>query len=75
MRARHTAGFYDLMGISDPVARDFDHSVELAVRIAGDPGERLRLSRAIGEASSVLFDSRASIAAIEDFLESAVASA
>jgi len=75
MRARHTAGFYGLMGIADPVARDFDHYVELAVRIAIDPDERRRLSKAIGEASSVLFDSRASIAAIEDFLESAVASA
>lgn len=75
MRARHTAGFYDLMGIADPVARDFDHYASLALRIANDPDERRRLSLAIAERSSILFDNTASIAAIEDFLESAVASA
>ncbi len=75
MRARHTYGFYDLMGIADPVARDLDHYAELALRIANDPGERRRLSQAITERSTILFDSAASIAAIEDFLESAVASA
>ena len=75
MRARHTAGFYDLMGISDPVASDFDHYAALALRIANDPDERRRLSQAITDRSSVLFDSAQSVAAIEDFLESAVASA
>lgn len=75
MRARHTAGFYDLMGIGDLVARDFDHYVELAIRVANDPSERRRLSQAISDRSSVLFESAASVAAIEDFLESAVASA
>ena len=75
MRARHTAGFYRLMGIDEPVARDFDHYADLALRIASDPAERRRLSAAICEASPVLFDSASSVAAIEDFLESAVATA
>ena len=60
---------------SDLVARDLNHYTELALRIANDPGERRRLSQAIAERSTVLFDSTTSIAAIEDFLESAVASA
>lgn len=75
MRARHTAGFYGLMGIGGPVARDLDHYVDLALRIAGDADERGRLSAAIAGESSVLFDSASSVAAIEDFLESAVATA
>ncbi len=75
MRARHTAGFYRLMGIDEPVARDLDHYADLAVGIANDPVRRRRLSAEIRGASSVLFDSVSSVAAIEDFLESAVASA
>lgn len=75
MRARHTTGFYNLMGISTAIARDFDHYADLAVGLANDPAERAKLSRAIADASPVLFDSAASVAAIEDFLESAVASA
>lgn len=75
MRARHTAGFYRLMGIDEPVARNLDHYAELALAIANDPARRQRLSNEIRGASSVLFDSVSSVAAIEDFLESAVASA
>ena len=75
MRARHTAGFYDLMGLTEPVARDFERYADLALRIANEPAERRRLSAAISEASPVLFDSASSVAAIEDFLERAVASA
>ena len=75
MRARHTAGFYRLMGIDEPVARDLDHYAALALGIANDPSRRQRLSAEIAGASSVLFDSVSSVAAIEEFLESAVASA
>ncbi len=75
MRARHTAGFYRLMGIDEPVARDLDRYADLALAIAGDPVRRRRLSAEIRGAASVLFDSVSSVAAIEDFLESAVASA
>jgi protein O-GlcNAc transferase len=75
MRARHTAGFYRLMGIDSLVARDFDHYVDLALRVANDAAERARLSAAVAGASAALFDSASSVAAIEDFLESAVATA
>lgn len=75
MRARHTAGFYRLMGIDELVARDLDHYAELALGVANDPARRHRLSAEIQGASSVLFDSVSSVAAIEDFLESAITSA
>ncbi len=75
MRARHTAGFYRLMGIDEPVARDLDRYADLALAIAGDPVRRRRLSAEIRGAASVLFDNVSSVAAIEDFLESAAASA
>lgn len=75
MRARHTAGFYRLTGLDALVAQDFDHYVELALRVANDPAERARLSAGIVETSSGLFDNASSVAAIEDFLESAVTAA
>jgi predicted O-linked N-acetylglucosamine transferase (SPINDLY family) len=75
MRARHTFGFYALMGLDDCVARDPDHYVALAVRLGTDPAWRAAVSGRILAANSVLFDNVATVRALEDFLVDAAARA
>jgi predicted O-linked N-acetylglucosamine transferase (SPINDLY family) len=75
MRARHTYGFYKLMGLDDAVARDPADYVAIAVRLGTDPAWRAEVSRRIDAASGVLYDNADSVRAIEDFLIAAVARA
>jgi predicted O-linked N-acetylglucosamine transferase (SPINDLY family) len=72
MRARHTVGFYRLMGLGALVARDFDDYAAIALRVTQDADERRRLAAAIDDTSTVLFDTASTIRGIEDFLESLV---
>jgi predicted O-linked N-acetylglucosamine transferase (SPINDLY family) len=71
MRARHTLGFYRLMGMDDLVARDWDHYVELALRLGTDRAFQDSMRARILERCPVLFSCAASVVAIEDALESA----
>ncbi len=73
MRARHTYGFYRLMGYEDLVAADPDHYVELALALGRDRGLRGAARRRIIAASAVLYDNRQTVAAIGDYLEAALA--
>ncbi|NYZ17824.1 tetratricopeptide repeat protein [Azospirillum sp. RWY-5-1] len=72
MRGRHTHGFYRLMGMTDLVARDHGHYVELALRLGTDPGFRETMRARIRERCGVLYENDATVAAIADFLERAV---
>ena len=68
MRARHTAGFYRLMGIVDAVARDHDHYVELAIHFGNDAQARAELRSRIRAASSILYDNLDGVRAMESFI-------
>ncbi len=69
MRARHTHGFYRLMGIDDAIARDVEHYVAIALGLGLDKGRRAALSARIREAAPrALFESQASVRALEAFL-------
>ncbi len=68
MRGRHTFGFYRLMGIEDCVVPDQAAYAETAVTIATAPGRRAELAQSIADRSAVLFEDRASIRALEDWL-------
>jgi protein O-GlcNAc transferase len=72
MRGRHTYGFYRLMGVEDCVARDHAHYLELALQLGTEPDFRTAVVRRILDACGVLFESDASVRAIEDFLVGAV---
>ncbi|PKU25999.1 hypothetical protein [Telmatospirillum siberiense] len=68
MRARHTFGFYRLLGIEDCIARDLDHYVEIALAIGRDRQRRDELSRRIAAASHVLYEDEMALRAFEAFL-------
>lgn len=73
MRARHTYGFYRLMGYETLVARDPRHYVELAVALGRDRGLRDEARRSIRDSNAVLYDNQPTVGAIGDFLEAALA--
>ena len=68
MRARHTAGFYRLMGIADAVARDHDHYIELAIHLGTDANARSELRARIRTASAILYDNEDGVRAIENLI-------
>ncbi len=75
MRARHTYGFYRLMGLLDCVAVDLDAYADLAIALGADQPRRLQLRQAIRERSAVLFESELTVRAMEAWLASVVGGA
>lgn len=75
MRGRHTYGFYRLMGLTDLVAHDPAHYVELALRLGTDPEWRAAVRRRILEANAVLYEDAVGVRAMEDAWERALARA
>lgn len=74
MRSRHTAGFYRLMRITDAIARDHDHYVELAIHLGNNAQARAELRGGIRAANSVLYDNDDGVRAMEGFIRKEVAS-
>lgn len=75
MRSRITNGFYRQMGMTDLVARDHDHYVELALRLARDTDWRTAMRDKVAERSGVLYENEAAVRELEDFFTAAVAAA
>jgi protein O-GlcNAc transferase len=71
MRGRVTLGCYRRMGFDALVARTFDEYVELALRLANDPGWRRDLGAEIDARSGVLFEDAEAIRELERFLAAA----
>ena len=71
-RGRHTYAFFRKMGFMDTVARDADHYVELAVRIANDAPYRAHLKRLQAERAPALYEDQRAVDQIGDFFEQAV---
>ena len=70
-RGRHTAGMYRRMGIADPVARDEDDYVRIAVALGRDRERRALLSREILERNEVLFEDMEVVREFERFFSEA----
>jgi predicted O-linked N-acetylglucosamine transferase (SPINDLY family) len=69
MRGRQSAGMLSTIGVTDTVARDLDHYVALASRLARDRAWRDDVSARIVARRSELFDDARPIAAWIDALE------
>lgn len=69
MRARHTHGMLELLGLAGELsARDLDQYVAIVVRLVRDPAFHARCVAAIRERKGVLYEDRAPIRALEAFL-------
>jgi predicted O-linked N-acetylglucosamine transferase (SPINDLY family) len=61
-----------MMGIDETIARTLDEYVSIAAELANDSGNRRMLSRKIADNKSRVYRDPAPIAALQEFLESAV---
>jgi predicted O-linked N-acetylglucosamine transferase (SPINDLY family) len=69
MRGRHSAAILQMMGVTETVADTLDGYVATAVRLAKDAELRRALSRQVADNKHKIYRDRASIAALDDFLE------
>jgi len=72
MRGRHCFAFLKRMGIDETIARDTDEYVAIAARLGNDPAWRAEQSRRIAERRGLLYNDPAPVAALEQFLLTAV---
>ncbi len=72
-RGRHTQAMYRKMGITDTIARDAGHYVELAVRVANDTAWRADLQARIAASNHLLFEDIRVVREFERFFSSSVA--
>jgi len=72
MRGRQSAAMLRIVGVEELVARDSDHYVALALRLANDPAYRSGLTSRIRDGVSRLFDRPEPIDALAKALESIV---
>ena len=69
MRARHTMAILQKLGAEALIARSVDDYVGLAVRLGLDSGFRAAMTVLVAHNQSALFNDRAPIRALEDFLQ------
>jgi predicted O-linked N-acetylglucosamine transferase (SPINDLY family) len=72
LRSRITYACYAQMGILDCVAVDPDDYVRIAVRLGTDPTERQRVRARILDRKHLLYENRAAVRELEEFLLAAV---
>ena len=73
MRARVTAAWYGVMGVSRWIARSPQHFVELAIELASDRGRRAEWREEIRAGAAKVLENDAVVRELEAFLEKAVA--
>ena len=69
MRGRHSAAILTMAALTDTIARDADHYVEIAVRLGRDHAWRKRQREAVREGAHRAFGDAAAIRGLEAFLE------
>jgi protein O-GlcNAc transferase len=69
MRGRHSAAILRMMDVTETIARDIDHYVALAVRLAREAAWRVEIRARIAANKHRIYRDRACIAALENFLE------
>jgi predicted O-linked N-acetylglucosamine transferase (SPINDLY family) len=72
MRGRHSSAILEMMGIDETIAETVDEYVSIATRLANDPAQRNALRRRIAENKHKVYRDRATVTALEEFLEHAV---
>jgi predicted O-linked N-acetylglucosamine transferase (SPINDLY family) len=72
MRGRVSGGMLRMMGMPETIASNVDGYVALAVRLAREPELRAALKARVARERHRLYRDRASIAALENFIERAV---
>ncbi len=72
MRGRITYACYQQMGIAECVANDPEEYVRIALRLGVDPGWRRSVHQRILANKHLLYDNRAAVRELEDFLLKAV---
>ncbi|MGH8677624.1 MAG: tetratricopeptide repeat protein, partial [Burkholderiales bacterium] len=72
MRGRLASGILKRMGLAELVASNEDAYIALAIRLAKDSEYRQQMRERMRESRNVLFNDRAPIRALEDFLAKAV---
>jgi len=72
LRSRITYACYEQIGILDCVAADPEDYVRIAVRLGTDPAERQRVRARILERKHLLYENRAAVRELEEFLLAAV---
>jgi CRISPR-associated protein Csy1 len=73
MRGRQSAGMLRLVELPELIAAGEDDYVRIAVDLAGDPERRESIRRAMRERADRIFEDRAPLAALHDFLQASVA--
>ena len=69
-RGRTSAGYYRAMGVTELIANDVEHYVDLAVRLGTDADFRAAMKARIADHCSVLYDNTSGAHAMADFFES-----
>lgn len=72
MRARHTFGFYKLMGVFDCVAERLEDYAPLALAVGANPARRQALRQRLAQRSVVLYENDMTVRAMEAFFASAI---
>jgi predicted O-linked N-acetylglucosamine transferase (SPINDLY family) len=72
MRGRHSAAILQMMGVTETVGATIDEYIAIAARLANHPLERQGISLKMQIQAQRIYRDRACIAALEQFLDSAV---
>lgn len=72
MRSRHSYAILKMMGITETIATDEAEYIEIAVRLALEPGWRQQIVQKIYERQSWLYDDKTCVAALESFYQQVV---
>jgi CRISPR-associated protein Csy1 len=73
MRGRQSAGMLRLVDLPELIAAGEDDYVRIAVGLAGDPERRESVRRTLRERADRIFEDRAPLAALHDFLQASAA--
>jgi protein O-GlcNAc transferase len=72
-RGRYTTAAYNVMGITDCVAKSADEYVDIALRLASERNFRNHCRRLIAERREALFGNLTAVKELEDWLLGAIA--
>ena len=71
MRGRHSTAILRMLGVTDTIAETTDDYVAIAARLANDPAQCQALAARMRDAEHKVYRDRASISALQDFIERA----
>lgn len=72
MRSRHSSAIFEMMGITETIAKDFDDYVAISARLALDESWRSEMADRVRVAKSRVYNDRKAVKGLEQFLFKAV---